>query len=113
MIGAVSMEEPKRMKEFAGKRTIVSSSYYPALLRNNVQLIPHGVARLTETGVVDTTGVETPVDVLIMATGYEPTNALKGLNIKGRSGKSWGRCGATSRGPIAASPRTCLRPHRP
>ena len=75
---------------FAGKRTIVSSSYYPALLRDNVQLIPHGVTRLTETGVVDSTGVETPVDVLIMATGYDPANALKGLNIIGRSGKSLG-----------------------
>jgi cation diffusion facilitator CzcD-associated flavoprotein CzcO len=75
---------------FAGKRTIVSSSYYPTLLRDNVQLIPHGVTRLTETGVVDSTGVETPVDVLIMATGYEPAKALKGLNIIGRSGKSLG-----------------------
>jgi cation diffusion facilitator CzcD-associated flavoprotein CzcO len=75
---------------FGGKRTVVSSSYYPSLLRDNVQLIPHAVERLTERGVVDKTGVETPVDVLIMATGYEPANALVGLNIVGRSGKSLG-----------------------
>ena len=79
---------------FAGKRTVVSSSYYPTLLRDNVQLIPRAVTRLTETGVVDASGAETAVDVLIMATGYEPANALKGLNITGRSGKSlaevWG-----------------------
>lgn len=79
---------------FGGKRTVVSSSYYPALLRDNVQLIPHAVVRLTETGVIDTTGAETPVDVLIMATGYEPASALVGLNIIGRSGRSleevWG-----------------------
>src|ERR1700722_2909772 len=75
---------------FAGKRTIVSSNYYPALLRDNVQLIPQGVTRLTETGIVYSTVVETLVDVLIIATGYEPAKALKGLNIIGRSGKSLG-----------------------
>jgi cation diffusion facilitator CzcD-associated flavoprotein CzcO len=79
---------------FGGKRTVVSSSYYPALLRDNVQLIPRAVTQLTENGVVDSTGAETPVDVLIMATGYDPAQALKGLNIIGRSGKSlaavWG-----------------------
>lgn len=75
---------------FAGKRIVFASGYYPALLRDNVQLIPHGVTRLTKTGVVDATGVETPIDVLIMATGYEPANALKDMKVIGRSGKSLG-----------------------
>lgn len=75
---------------FGGKRTVVSSSYYPTLLRDNVTLIPHAVTHLSKTGIVDKRGIETPVDVLIMATGYEPANALVGLNIVGRSGKSLG-----------------------
>jgi cation diffusion facilitator CzcD-associated flavoprotein CzcO len=75
---------------FAGKRTVVASSYYPSLLRENVKLIPYAVTCLTETGVVDPAGTETPVDILIMATGYEPAKALNGLNIIGRTGKSLG-----------------------
>jgi cation diffusion facilitator CzcD-associated flavoprotein CzcO len=79
---------------FAGKRMVLASDFYPALLRDNVTLIPHGVQRLTEAGVVDATGAETPIDVLIMATGYDPVHALRGMNVVGRSGRSldevWG-----------------------
>jgi cation diffusion facilitator CzcD-associated flavoprotein CzcO len=79
---------------FAGKRFVLSSDFYPAVLRDNVTLIPHAVKRLTKTGVVDATGAETPVDVLIMATGYDPADALRGMNVTGRSGKTldevWG-----------------------
>jgi cation diffusion facilitator CzcD-associated flavoprotein CzcO len=79
---------------FVGKRLVFSSEFYPALLRDNVTLIPHGVERLTETGVVDTAGNETPIDVLIMATGYIPLKTVTAMNIVGRDGlklsDAWG-----------------------
>lgn len=79
---------------FAGKRTVTSGDFYPALLRDNVELIPHAVARVTRTGVVDAAGVETPVDVLVMATGFQQTNVLSSLRVVGRGGRSlhdiWG-----------------------
>jgi cation diffusion facilitator CzcD-associated flavoprotein CzcO len=79
---------------YAGKRTVANGDYYPTLLRDNVTLIPRAVERLTETGVVDASGVETPVDVLIMATGFDPARALSSINIAGRNGKkladTWG-----------------------
>jgi cation diffusion facilitator CzcD-associated flavoprotein CzcO len=79
---------------FAGKRTVVSSDFYPALLRDNVELIPRGVASVTPTGIVDSGGVETPVDVLVMATGFQQANVLGSLPVVGREGKSlhdvWG-----------------------
>ena len=79
---------------YGGKRVVLCSTYYPALLRDNVTLIPHEVQQLTEAGVVDKTGVETPIDVLIMATGYDPADALKTMRIVGRSGRTlsetWG-----------------------
>jgi len=71
---------------FVGKRLVFSSDFYPALLRDNVTLIPHGVERLTETGVVDSAGNETPIDVLIMATGYIPLKTVTAMNVKGRGG---------------------------
>jgi cation diffusion facilitator CzcD-associated flavoprotein CzcO len=79
---------------FAGKRVVFNGDFYPALLRDNVELIPRAVERLTEKGIVDTSGTETPVDVLIMGTGFEPVNALESIKIVGRSGKTlaetWG-----------------------
>jgi cation diffusion facilitator CzcD-associated flavoprotein CzcO len=79
---------------FAGKRLVLSSDLYPALLRDNVTLIPHGVERLTATGVVDTTGADTEIDALILATGYDPAAATRNMRITGRAGKSladiWG-----------------------
>ena len=71
-----------------GKRLIFASTFYPALKRDNVELIPRSVARVTETGVVDVDGVEYPIDVLVIATGFQPTNYLAHLEVIGRGGRS-------------------------
>jgi Flavin-binding monooxygenase-like len=42
---------------FWGKRLIYASTYYPALKRDNVDLVPRAVTRVTEAGVIDTEGV--------------------------------------------------------
>jgi cation diffusion facilitator CzcD-associated flavoprotein CzcO len=79
---------------FAGKRTVLNGDFYPALLRPNVELIPRAVVRVTRNGVVDAAGVETPVDVLVMATGFQQANVLSSLRVVGRGGRSlhdiWG-----------------------
>jgi cation diffusion facilitator CzcD-associated flavoprotein CzcO len=72
---------------FWGKRLIYASTYYPALKRENVELIPRAVTRVTESGVIDTEGVEYPVDVLVLATGFQPTNYLAYLQVIGRNGQ--------------------------
>ncbi len=71
-----------------GKRVIFASTFYPALKRDNVDLIPRAVSRVTETGVVDADGVEYPVDVLVLATGFQPSNYLAHLQVIGRGGRS-------------------------
>jgi cation diffusion facilitator CzcD-associated flavoprotein CzcO len=71
-----------------GKRVIFASTFYPALKRDNVELVPRAVARVTETGLVDVDGVEHPVDVLVIATGFQPTNYLAHLEVRGSSGES-------------------------
>lgn len=79
---------------FAGKRLVFNGDYYPALLRDNVTLIPRAVERLTETGAVDAGGVETPLDAIIMATGFAPEKTLSAIKIVGRDGRTlanvWG-----------------------
>lgn len=68
------------------KRVVVSSDFYPALNRENVELVPSAVTRVTRTGVVDSDGVEREVDVLVLATGFQPTRYLASLRVVGPHG---------------------------
>jgi len=66
----------------------LNDHFYPALLRDNVELIPRAVTRVTKSGVVDADGVEREIDVLVMATGFQPANYLSTLRVVGRGGRS-------------------------
>ena len=71
---------------YPGKRPILSKDFYPSLLRENVALVPHAVQSVTATGVVDVRGVEHPADVLVMATGFQPSKYLASYEVVGRTG---------------------------
>ena len=73
---------------FWGKRPVFSSTFYPALKRPNVELVPRAVESVTTKGVVDADGVERPVDVLVLATGFEATNYLGEIEVVSRQGRS-------------------------
>jgi cyclohexanone monooxygenase len=70
------------------KRVILASTFYAALNAANVQLVPHPVTSVTRTGLVDDTGTEYPVDVLVMSTGFQPTSFLATLDVHGAGGVS-------------------------
>jgi cation diffusion facilitator CzcD-associated flavoprotein CzcO len=69
---------------YPGKRPIFHSTYYKALRRENVQLVPRAVASVTENAVVDVDGTVHEVDVLVMATGFDAASYLPNLRIVGR-----------------------------
>jgi cation diffusion facilitator CzcD-associated flavoprotein CzcO len=73
---------------YPGKRPILNSTFYPALLRDNVELVPRAVESVTEKGVVDVDGNEYVVDVLVMATGFQPASYLSSLEIVGIGGQT-------------------------
>jgi cation diffusion facilitator CzcD-associated flavoprotein CzcO len=73
---------------YPGKRPILTGTFYPALLRDNVELVPQAVTSVTPHGIVDAQGVEHPADVLVMATGFQPTHYLATLDIVGCRGAS-------------------------
>jgi len=79
---------------FGGKRPVFASTFYPALKQPNVELVPKAVASVTRTGIVDADGVERPVDVIVMSTGFQAANYLARLRIVGRGGRTlqehWG-----------------------
>jgi cation diffusion facilitator CzcD-associated flavoprotein CzcO len=73
---------------YPGKRPIFATTFYPSLKEPNVTLVPRAVASVTPTGIVDVDGVERPIDVLVLATGFQPANYLARLRIVGRGGRS-------------------------
>jgi cation diffusion facilitator CzcD-associated flavoprotein CzcO len=73
---------------FAGKRPVFASTFYSALKQENVELVPRAVASVTRTGIVDDDGAERAVDVIVLATGFQPTNYLARLRVVGRDGRT-------------------------
>jgi cation diffusion facilitator CzcD-associated flavoprotein CzcO len=72
------------------KRVMISNDYYPALNRANVDVITDGVAEIKPHSIVDTKGVERPVDAIIFGTGFEVTTAYKHWKIAGIGAQSLG-----------------------
>lgn len=68
------------------KRPIVATTYYETFNRENVKLVPHAVVGATRTGLIDATGTERPVDVLVMSTGFQPQRFLANLEVVGPGG---------------------------
>jgi len=53
------------------KRPVISSAFFRALNNPNTRLITTPIDRITRDGVQTTDGVRRPVDLLVLATGYE------------------------------------------
>ena len=70
-----------------GKRILISDDYYPALNRENVEVVTESIDHLDENAVVMHDGRTIPVDVLIYATGFESTAFLAPMAIRGRGGR--------------------------
>src|SRR3954465_8876429 len=74
--------------ELGCKRVLRSNTYYPALAADNVDLVTGPIARVTPDAVVTADGVEHPVDVIVVATGFWTTELPIAERIVGRSGRS-------------------------
>ena len=64
------------------------SDYLPSLRRSNVDVITDSVTGVTEDGVLEASGKETKVDVIIFATGFGVTRPS--YEIIGRNGRNLG-----------------------
>jgi cation diffusion facilitator CzcD-associated flavoprotein CzcO len=73
--------------EFGCKRVMVSDDWYPVLAKPNVRVITGGVQRITPQGVVGGDGVERPVDVLVLATGFKSHDFVAPMEIRGVGGR--------------------------
>jgi cation diffusion facilitator CzcD-associated flavoprotein CzcO len=77
------------------KRVLVSNDYYPALTRDNVEVITEGISEVREHGVVAADGSEREVDVIIFGTGFHVTDAFDNLAVIGRDGRNLAKEWAT------------------
>jgi cation diffusion facilitator CzcD-associated flavoprotein CzcO len=86
------------------KRVLVSSDYYPALCSDNVTLVTQPISHIAPQGVVLDNQQQLPVDVLVLATGFDATGKVVPYPVAGRDGKKlsdyWGDtphayCGST------------------
>ncbi|MET9023241.1 NAD(P)/FAD-dependent oxidoreductase [Actinopolymorpha sp. NPDC004070] len=68
------------------KRILLSSDYYPALARPNVDLVTDGIAEITEHGILTRDGTSYDVDAIVHGTGFRVTSALLDQQIVGRGG---------------------------
>ena len=68
------------------KRVLMSNTYYRALARPNAEVVTGEIAEVTETGIVDASGVERPVDAIIFGTGFDVQHLLTPMRIYGRGG---------------------------
>ncbi|ORY01282.1 cyclohexanone monooxygenase [Clohesyomyces aquaticus] len=67
------------------RRMTPGSGYLESLSKENVEVIHESAVRLTETGIVDESGVEHEVDVIICATGFD-TSFTPHFKVTGRNG---------------------------
>ena len=68
------------------KRVLRSNTYYPAIASANVDLVTDAIAKVTPSGVVTAEGVERPVDVIVVATGFWTTELPIAERVVGRTG---------------------------
>jgi len=88
------------------KRVILSSDFYPALMRDNVSVFDCGIDHVTEDSIVDAGGRKRATDVLILGTGFRATDPVPEGMITGRDGRDLGtswNCGPEAWRGVAVS----------
>ncbi|MBM1143799.1 NAD(P)/FAD-dependent oxidoreductase [Alcanivorax sp. ZXX171] len=69
------------------KRILISNDYFQAIERFGIEVRTGGVAAVDETGLVDADGQHHDADVLIFGTGFQATDFLAPMTIRGRQGR--------------------------
>jgi cation diffusion facilitator CzcD-associated flavoprotein CzcO len=70
------------------KRILMSNDWYPALTRDNVELIPAAVTEVRERSVVGADGRERAVDAIVFGTGFRILDQPIAALVRGRDGRT-------------------------
>jgi cation diffusion facilitator CzcD-associated flavoprotein CzcO len=69
------------------KRVLLSNDWYPMLTAPNTELVTAAIAEVRERSIVTADGVERPVDAIILATGFRPTDPPIAYRLRGAEGR--------------------------
>ena len=72
--------------ELGCKRVLLSSTWYPTLARDDVELVTERIGHVDEGGIVTTDGHRREVDAIVVATGFQATDPPIARRITGRAG---------------------------
>lgn len=72
------------------KRGLVSDDFYPALNRDNVELVPESLSKVTPSGIETASGKKVDADVIIYCTGYRILDYDR-FDVIGKNGKNLGQ----------------------
>lgn len=74
--------------ELGCKRKIADPGYLDSLNWDNVELIPEGLQRITEDGIISTSGREDKYDIIVTATGFKVSQFLTPMEVIGANGST-------------------------
>lgn len=72
---------------FRCKRVLLGKDYYAALQKDSVTLVTAPIRKVTSTSVVTDSG-SVDIDALVLATGFQTSNYLQGIEVVGIGGQS-------------------------
>lgn len=70
------------------KRIMISNDYLPAVVKDNVNVVPHGLREIRAHSIVTTDGNEHPVDTIVWSTGFHAVDPPFIEHLYGRDGRS-------------------------
>lgn len=70
------------------KRVLVNDDYYPTLGQNHVNLVCSAIARVEGREIICADGSRHEPDILVLATGFDGTRPMPGIDVVGRDGAS-------------------------
>ncbi len=73
---------------FGCKRVLISENYYPALARENVELISEGAGEIKPNSICAKSGQEFEVDTIIYGTGFYTTEFPNIYKVYGKEGRN-------------------------
>ena len=68
------------------KRILLSNDYYPAVQRDNVELITQHIQEVNENGILTVDGRQRNVDALVLATGFQAAEGMIMFGVTGKGG---------------------------
>jgi len=74
--------------KFGCKRVVMNSTFYPAIQKPNAHLVTEGIDHIENDGVVTKDGKLHKLDVLVLATGFDPAAFMRPMEFRGRNSLS-------------------------